>query len=163
MSRSRVVLRIEPSSAPEYRNRMREIRDLLYNTDQANQLIDEMARFIYTPGEPSLVDADRAMWDYNPILISSNVNSSKAGHGRYYQQATTRNFPGMIQLMKNYIVSRGNYIDTTILDDDASIPAKPQITYTGPASFPLNELQFQSSALTGGVGTFAAMKWRIAG
>ena len=44
----------------EYRNRLREIRDLLFNTDQAFQLIDEIASHIYTPGETSWVDADRS-------------------------------------------------------------------------------------------------------
>ena len=60
---------------------MREIRDLLYNSEQTGMLIDEMASFIYTPGQLSWVDADRAMWDYNPIMTSSYVNSSKAGVG----------------------------------------------------------------------------------
>ena len=158
--KSRVADRTEFRA--EYRNRMREVRDLLYNTDQGYQLIDEMARIIHTPGEPSLVDADRAMWDYNPILTSSYVNPSKAGHGRFYQQASTKDFPGMANILKNYIVSRGNYIDTTILDDDASIPDQPQLTYEGPADFALNQLHFSTSAISGGVGEFAAMKWRIA-
>ncbi len=158
--KSRVANRAEFRA--EYRNRLREIRDLLYNTDQAYQLIDEIASHIYTPGEPSWVDADRAMWDYNPILASSYVNSSKARNGRFYQIAATDDFPGMLQIMKDYIVSRGSYIDNTILDDDAQVPDKPQLTYLGPADFALNQLEFESSAISGGVGNFAAMKWRIA-
>jgi len=76
-----------PALLLDYRNRMREIRDLLYNTEQTGWLIDEYARFIYTPGQLSLVDADRAMWDYNPILGavayggSNNARASAAGSG----------------------------------------------------------------------------------
>ena len=55
-----------------------------------------LASFIYQPGQPSFVDADRAMWDYNPILTSGYVNSSKAGHGRLLRRArwTIRTTPG---------------------------------------------------------------------
>ena len=146
----------------EYRNRLREIRDLLFNTDQAYQLIDEIASHIYTPGEPSWVDADRAMWDYNPILASRYVNSSKARNGRFYQIAATDDFPGMLQIMRDYVVRRSNRIDNTIIDDDARVPDKPQLTYLGPGDFALNQLEFEASAISGGVGSFAAMKWRIA-
>ena len=159
--KSRVADRTEFRA--EYRNRMREVRDLLYNTDQGYQLIDEMSSFVYTPGEPSLVDADRAMWDYNPIMQNSRyVNSNKSRQGRYYQIASTKDYEGMKNILKNYIVSRGNYIDNTILDDDAEIPDTPQLTYNGPADFALNELRFSTSAIAGGVGEFDAMKWRIA-
>ena len=108
--RSRVLA--IPEFALDYRNRLREIRDLLYNSEQVGLLIDEMASFVYTPGQPSLVDADRAMWDYNPILVSSNVNPGKAGHGRFYAGGggipPTGSYAGMMQHLKNYVVSRGS-------------------------------------------------------
>jgi hypothetical protein len=152
-----------PELAQEYRNRLREIRDLLYNPEQTGMLIDEFASVIYTPGEPSLVDADRAMWDFNPILTSSNVNPSKAGHGRYYQIAPTRDFAGMIQLMKNYVQSRGSYIDFQLLGDRNQVPQAPSITYTGDASYPLDSLTFEAGAFSSPVGaSFDAIQWRIA-
>jgi hypothetical protein len=50
-------------------NRIREIQDLLFNTDQTYQLIDEYAAIIDDPcGTPSIVDADRALWDYHPLI-----------------------------------------------------------------------------------------------
>ena len=76
----------------EYQNRLREIRDLLYNPEQAGALIDEIAAFIHNPGGPDFADANRDMWDYNPILASSYVNSGKAGHGRFYGAANLRIF-----------------------------------------------------------------------
>lgn len=145
----------------EYRNRMREIRDLLYNDEQAGMLIDEQASFVYTPGEASFVDADRAKWDYNPIMTSSYVNSSKAGWGRYYESAATDDFAGMIQKVKNYVASRGNWIDSTILTDEGQIPDTPVVSYTGEGTFPINGLMFETSDFAGS-GGFDGMEWRIA-
>ncbi len=126
--KSRVLAASRTTFNQDYRNRMREIRDLLYNPEQTGMLIDEMASFIYTAGQLSYVDADCAMWDYNPIMTSSYVNSSKAGVGLYYSGGAgdlpSNNFAGMIQLMKNYVSSRGAWIDSTILTDNAQIPGQ---------------------------------------
>lgn len=149
-----------------FRNRMREIRDLLYNAEQVGILVDEMASFVYTPGQPSWVDADRAMWDYNPILVSGYVDSNKAGHGRFYAGGegtpATGSYAGMMQLLMDYVVSRGAFIDSTILTDEAQIPAKPTIAYTGATGFPLDRLQFSASPFSSSSSAFGAMEWRIA-
>lgn len=154
-----------PQFGLEYRNRMREIRDLLYNTEQVGWIVDETASFVYTPGEPSLVDADRAMWDYNPILTSEYINPGKAGHGRFYaggeEIPPTGSFAGMIQLLKDYATTRGNWIDNNILTDDDLAPVTPTITYTGEAGFPLDGLEFSTSPFSGPGTTFATMEWRI--
>lgn len=143
-------------------NRARELIDLLYNQEQTGLLIDEMASFVYTAGEPSWVDADRAMWDYNPIMTSGYVNSSKAGAGRFYRQAATDDFPGMAQLMKNYIDQRSSFIlRRSTTEDDA--PITPTITYNGAEDFSINGLSFETSEFADPNGdTFAAMEWRIA-
>lgn len=152
--------------ATDYRNRMREIRDLLYNSEQAGMLIDEIANFVYTAGQPSLVDADRAMWDNNPIMTSNYVNSSKAGAGRFYAGGggipPTGSFAGMIQLLKNYVVSRGSYIDNVILNDEGSIPSTPTVSYLGQIGYPANDLRFRTTQFLGNGGSFAGMEWRIA-
>ena len=145
----------------EFQNRLREFYDLLYNPEQMGLLLDEMAGFIDDPdGGLSLVDADRAMWDYNPILASSYVNSSKAGHGRFYQRAATKDFPGMVQIMTDYVASPDRGFATGVAD--ANLPNKPTITYVGPGGFPVNQLTFQASPFSDGTGTFAAMEWRCA-
>ena len=155
---SRDVFRID------YRNRMRELRDLLYNSDQTGQLIDEFAAMVDDPaGGPSMVDVDRSKWDYHPVLADSGLtNPSKAGHGRFYQRGVTRDFPGMVALMKNYVASRGAWIDSNVLADSA-IPRRPTVTYTGQPGHPIDGLSFRSSAFSDpqGSGTFAAIRWRI--
>jgi hypothetical protein len=150
-----------PEFSLEYKNRLRELRDLLYNAEQTGQLIDEMASHIYTPGQRSMVDADRAMWDYNPILSSGYVNGSKAGLGRFYDIAPGGTFTGMITVLKNYVASRSVYIDTN-LAADAQIPNKPTVTSTSPPTYPINQLTFSTTPFSDGTGTFAAMEWRLA-
>ena len=155
------VFRHEPFSL-ELRNRAREIRDLLFNPEQTGMLLDEIARVVYRPGQPSLVDADRAMWDYNPILVSSYINLSKAGHGRFYESAVPRTFAGMLQKQKSYVESRGRWMDSTMLTDDAAVPRRPVVTALN-AQFPLDDLVFETSAFSSPGGqAFAAMEWRIA-
>jgi len=154
-----------PEFVIEYNNRMREIIDLLFNPEQTGMILDEVAQFVYTPGEPSLVDADAAMWDYNPILVSNYINSSKASHGRYYESSPTDDFAGMIQYEKNYVANRiqGDTTDPTISSDSSQAPYKPTIAYIGQDGFPVDGLDFQSSAFGSPVGASpAGMQWRIA-
>ncbi len=147
-----------------YKNRCREILDLLYNTGQTGEMIDEFAAMVNEPGSgATLVDADRAMWDYNPVMVDSSlVNLNKAGHGRFYQQAASRTFEGMMQLMKNYIISRGNWIKSSIIAD-SSIPDTPQVTSTGSEAFAADALSFSVSDFSDpqGDNSFGSMEWRI--
>jgi hypothetical protein len=158
----------------EYQNHMREFLDLLYNTDQCYQLLDNLADIIDPPtGGPTIVDADRAMWDYNPVMTSFLVDQSKAGEGRFYQRAATKDFRGMVQIMKDYVMyatnnSRYWYGMTgpsmNEIAYDPQIPDTPEITYVGAAGCHVNDLAFETSSFSDpqGSNTFAAMKWRIA-
>ncbi len=110
-----------------------------------------MVRDVWTPGEPSLVGADRRLWDNNPRINHPD---------RYYDVAGDNDFSGMIEVCKNYIVSRGNWMRTNLLSQENSIPATPSITFSGAAGFPSNDLRFSSSDYDSGTG-FAAMEWRI--
>jgi hypothetical protein len=150
----------------EYQNVVREIMDLLYNPEQTGMLIDQVASIIYQPGEVSLVDADRAMWDYNPINATSSRytdNSKNATQYHFYDRADTNDFAGMIQLMKDYVEDRGDWMMRRLLTNEANIPDTPVVDYTGPANFPIDQLSFTSSAFASPIGAeFAGMKWRIA-
>jgi hypothetical protein len=156
--------------SPEYHNRVRELVDLLYNVEQTGLLIDEFASFIYTPGEPSFVDADRAMWDYNPMIAqpSRYTNPSKnAQRYHFYDRATTKDFPGMVQLMKDYVVRRTERFlfasRRPLVTTEPNVPTTPTITSTSPEGFPANALSFQASPFASPVGsTFAAIEWRLA-
>ncbi|MEW6237304.1 MAG: lamin tail domain-containing protein [Candidatus Omnitrophota bacterium] len=151
----------------EYQNRHREIMDLLFNPSQTNQLIDEIASFIYTPGQLSFVDADRAMWDYHWVMGNKAAryrgHGNKAGQGMFYQIAPTKDFAGMLQLMKDYVVSRGAWMEKTLLKD-SNIPDAPVIVSTSPENYPIDSLTFETTPFGDpqGENTFAALKWRIA-
>ena len=147
----------------DYQNRVRELVDLLLNREQTGLLIDEFAALVDAPDQPSWVDADRAMWDYNPIMVSSHVNSNKAGHGRFYEQSPTGDFQGMAQKMKDYVDRRARRL-LRILRTQRFVPQKPALQSIGHPDFPINALAFRSTdfADPDGADTFAAMEWRIA-
>ncbi|MEA3225927.1 MAG: CotH kinase family protein, partial [Planctomycetota bacterium] len=155
-------------------NRAREICDLLFNSEQTNQLIDEFAAIIDDPeGRLSIVDADRAMWDYHWVMGSgaypkylNRQASHKAGQGRFYQEAVDRgyqrDFQGMVRVMKDFVVERGSHMNS--ISSDSAIPRTPVVTSTAPPSYPLNILTFETSPFVDpqGSGSFGAIKWRIA-
>ncbi len=146
-----------PQFRIEYQNRLREIRDLLFNPDQTGRLIDQYASVIWdSAGSPSIVEADRRKWDYHPVMGMG----WKAGQGLFYRASPSRDFPGMAGLMKQYVRSRGDWIDSALLND-GRIPATPTADFVGPTNFPARELRFRASAYKG-TAAFAAVKWRLA-
>jgi len=158
-----------------WQNRIREFRDLFWNADEAARLIDEQAGRLRGPNKgPTVLDADRAQWDYNPRMSDSTYTSagtSKAGQGRYYRwpaypaSTVSRDFQGCVQLMKRYVdfrasdsSARARALD--LLAADNSIPARPALSSVGPAEFPVNGLRFRTSAYSG-AGAFGKMRWRL--
>ena len=153
------VLR-RPQFNLEYQNRLREIRDLLFNPEQGGALIDEYAAVISDLGDgPSFVDADRAKWDYHPIMASRWVNPTKAGQGQFYLQSPTKDFRGMVQLMKDYIVSRGQWCDNNLLTDTA-IPLTPAVVVETPLDFTKPALKFHIASQANTAAS--AIEWRLA-
>ncbi|HTH49115.1 MAG TPA: lamin tail domain-containing protein, partial [Candidatus Limnocylindria bacterium] len=153
-----------PNISLEFRNRVRELRDLLINADQAGAVIDEQMRIIHGTNALSITDADRAQWDYNPVMTNTAIIlAEKAGWGLFYQfpqeAGTPKTFFGAVQVMKNYLNRRATILDGFAKEPDR--PATPTLTYTGPALFPINRLNFHASDYTGAAG-FASVKWRIA-
>lgn len=147
----------QPAFRIQFQNRLREIRDLLFNSDQADRIIDEYASVIgVTSGHPSIAEADRRKWDYHPIMAMG----MKAGQGLFYRATPSGNFAGMVHLMKEYVQSRGAWIDSVLLND-WTIPATPRISSSGPQGFPADQLLFSVTEYKG-AKPFAALRWRIA-
>lgn len=131
----------------DYQNRVRELMDLLYNNDEGDRVINEIVKDVWTPGSPSLVSADRRLWDNNPRINHPD---------RYYDISATGDFDGMIQLTKNYYNSRGSWMTTNLLTNRANIPDTPIISQTG------TSLTFSSTSFTSPSGSaFDAMEWRL--
>ncbi|MEC8691700.1 MAG: CotH kinase family protein, partial [Verrucomicrobiota bacterium] len=138
----------------DYRNRVREIMDLIYNDDEGYKLIDEMAHDVWSPEGPTLVEADRRLWDNHPRLNHKD---------RYYDISPTRDFAGMKEVLRRYITSRGNWMKSSLLQDRNSTPEKPTITFIGGDNYQVDDLKFSSSSYRSQSNSrFAAMEWRLA-
>jgi hypothetical protein len=155
-----------------YKNRARELLDLLLNSDQAWQVIEEIASIISTPYDgKTFVEANRAMWEYHPRTRRT---------GQFYENneffdlpGNTKDWANMVEYYKKFLTSigmsdflSGSYgIHALILEvADPDIPDKPAIKYIGSEGYPANDLTFQTTDFSDpqGSGSFAAMKWRIA-
>jgi len=103
-----------------------------------------------------LLEADRRKWDYHPLV----TDFRHARQGQYYKVSPTRDFAGVLELMKQYVVSRGGWVDRNVAED-TRIPATPTATYIGEAEHPAAGLRFKASEYVG-QAEFAGVKWRIA-
>jgi hypothetical protein len=165
-----------PDFNVEYQNRVRELRDLLFNQEQIFAMLDEHANRIDTPaGRNSMVAADRYMWDYNPIYQAINpttnlpyVDPDRTAPGEFYQSPQYASpplpttFRGMVDEMKRYALERFIWMDAYLLTD-RDFPSTPTIAYSGQAGFPVDRLKFTAGPFNDpqGAGTFAAVEWRV--
>jgi hypothetical protein len=155
-----------PALRRDLGQRAQEIRDLLFNSEQVGQLIDECAALIADPsGKPSVVDADRAKWDFHPVMTSPHVLEDKAGKGLFYQASRSGDFAGMVRLMKDYVVARSQLLDQMIAASGVTFPASPEIqsvSSDGSAAVEASKLQFRASLVTGSdAASIAATEWRV--
>jgi len=157
-----------PEYGLAYKNRARELLDLLFNGEQAAEVVDEMAAVIATPyGGRTFVEANRAMWDYHPRTRKK---------GQFYENnefLQTKDWAGQVEYYKAFLtpvgfskVASGQYGVYALVAEaeDASIPRTPTVLYTGTPGYPTDDLRFTVSAFSDpqGAGTFGAMRWRIA-
>lgn len=157
--------------AREYRNIVREVRDILWQTDQISGIINSFASDI-----AAFMPAERTRWNTVPANLQSqtlpNVVGSYSGVGNNFELS------GYIQDMLNFAFTGGNWPGGGVgaggqaawLDqlqasggDGPLIPNTPTISYTGQANFPIGGLAFQTSAFSDpqGNNTFGAIEWRI--
>ncbi len=152
----------------DYRNTMREIRDLLLQPDQMNAMIDAVAARL-----APVVAADLTRW-----AKATPYNSSYSSMGRP-GPALTQGLAGYVKDLKTFMftggtcswwaggetVASGGWI--TRLDNvaaDANIPNQPRIYYVGQSNYPMNSLIFVCMPFGDpqGTATFAGMQWRLA-
>jgi hypothetical protein len=162
-----------PTLWPRYFNQVREIRDLLWQQNQLDPLIEQFASVIRP-----LVNADFARW-YNAPSDAGNF-SGLVGPGTISSNGQT-SLTAYIADMRNFAWNGGTWSGGNVgaggraayLDslqngisnsEGATIPNTPTITFTGAAGFPVNNLFFSTSNFVDpqGAGTFAAAQWRMA-
>ena len=154
-----------PELWPCYYNTVRELRDLLWQEDQINPLIEEFAEVI-----APIIPADSDRWKGAPP-DAGNYNALY-GKGAISLEA-------LVQDLKDFAFTGGSWpgdnvgaggraahLDSllTAARDEELIPATPTITYSGAGDYPTDGLAFDSSAYQDPQGetSFAAMEWRVA-
>ncbi len=163
----------------EFRNYLREFRDLVWNEETIVPLLDDLAAIIR-----DFAPADQDRWTRLP---SSAYSADKQGlhvTGHYSSGAFTWSLDDKVNDMKlfaflgDHTWSSGNvsgYVPpggrAAVLDamagfegDAAAVPYTPTARYAGPAGYPRDALTFEAGPFADPQGsqTFAAMQWRIA-
>ncbi|HWH70881.1 MAG TPA: lamin tail domain-containing protein, partial [Candidatus Sulfotelmatobacter sp.] len=152
----------------DYRNTMRELRDLLFQPDQIQPLIDALAARI-----AAIAPADLQRWGNTTPSGSSYSSLPNAGPG------LSQGLAGYVQDMKRFMFVGGSYswwtdrptvgaggwitrLDTVAAD--AAIPTKPTLYYVGQPGYPLNSLTFECLPFADpqGASSFAGLQWRLA-
>ncbi len=152
---------VQPEKAPikqDYRNYLREFRDLFWQPEIIEPMIDELASKI-----EAIVPVDRDRWRLEPGFADSNRSDPGPLDPIV---ANMKSFAFQPTNVYAYWVGSSANLDSlaNAEDDGTNIPNTPTISYTGPEGYPSNALSFQTSAFSDPQGndTFAALKWRIA-
>ncbi len=145
----------KPQILVEEKNTVREFRDLIWQRDQLDTLLDAMAE-----GISGIAEADEGRWKGGPAeegvdTYSDSLVAKVADMKKFAWQGGS--FAGDAP-----IGPRDAFLDSYAAD--SAIPAKPTITYRGEPGFPVDGLAFESSAFADPQGnhTFGAMEWRLA-
>jgi hypothetical protein len=138
----------------EERNFCREFRDLLWQSDQLNPMIDDLARVI-----EDMVEADYDRWWRAPF------EQGRERFGKLHEKVAD---------MKQFAWYGGQWHGGSVieggraryLDDYAhvrGIPDTPTIRYAGGSGYSADGLEFLSSEFVSSVeDSFGAMQWRLA-
>lgn len=158
----------KPELIRDYRNTVREIRDLLFQRDQIEPILDAFAGTL-----ARFVPADLIRWSNAPASTGNYRSMARPG------PALTAGLTGYVQDLKNFLFVGGTHDWWTdrptvsaagwvarldVVAADAATPSRPLVTYLGPSGYPVDQLTFSSSAFADpqGTNTFAAMQWRVA-
>ena len=142
-----------------YQARLAELRDLLFNSEQTGRLIDEYAAMIADPkGGPSLADADRAKWDYHPIMSSPHVDAGKSQPGLFYFGKPEQRFEVMPALMKAYVSRRQSHLDRLLTGYNP--PTTPEAS--GPDSIVSSAATIPIRPVLPAETTATKLRWRLA-
>ncbi|MBB21640.1 MAG: hypothetical protein CMN04_01935 [Roseibacillus sp.] len=150
----------------EYRNVVREIRDLLWQPSQINGLIDMLQDRVI-----SFQQADRLRWTNAPASAGSQTDGDirlrtrdmkmfAFTGGSWTGGDTGTMAPASRDSGTSGREGRDAYLDE--LSADSAIPDTPVITDLSDPGHPANGLRFSSSAFSDNSGGFGAMEYRIA-
>ena len=152
---------------PVYFNAVREVRDLLWQQDQINPVIDQFAAVI-----APFIAADSIRWKGAPNDAGNYNGLAGAGAGSLSNLVTDmKNFAWVGGSWPGGDVGAGGraaFMDNLQLgisnSEGSTMPVTPTLSYQGVAGYPTNGLTFGTSNFSDpqGAGTFAAIQWRVA-
>ncbi|WP_197527771.1 lamin tail domain-containing protein [Posidoniimonas polymericola] len=154
---------------PGYYNTIREMRDLIWQPEQIEGMVRELAESLLP-----LEAADRARWQGAPSSVG-NYNGL-TGPGMTSVETLIQDMldfafvggqwpsggsgTGYVQ-----VGGRAAYLDGVLAGsgEEALVPSTPTLTYVGDPGMPANGLVLQTSTFDDpqGAGTFGAIEWRI--
>ncbi|MCP4451336.1 MAG: hypothetical protein GY809_07735 [Planctomycetes bacterium] len=148
-----------------FRNYIREFRDLLWNRETVNSILDELAGMIQ-----DMAQADQDRWMKAPSDVGSHrfdmTLAEKVADMKQFAWEGDKTWSSGGS--SGYVGPGGQ---TAVLDkiagyegDSTATPNTPTIQYVGAPDFALDALAFQCSAFGDPQGsqTFGAMQWRVA-
>ncbi len=152
-----------PQFLLEYRNVVREFRDLVWTEEQIDRLIDPLANYI-----APLVLADRDRWNARRQTPDRALEDVVADMKKFAFEGGSwvgGNDSSMPSISRDSGLSgrdgRDAFLDA--LARDPGIPGTPVISSTGPSNFPQYEIAFAGSPFADpqGTSTAAAAEWWI--
>jgi hypothetical protein len=166
-TKAAVITSNKPEFVRDYRNVVREFRDLVWQRDQIEPMLD---RFQVMIAPFQLADRDR--WTGAPAAAGSQSDPAFATKvadmkkfafiGGSWEGGDDPSETASKDSGLSGQQGRDAYLDW--LQTDAAIPATPVVNYSGASGYPANGLAFTSSAFADPQGgeTFGAMEWRLA-
>ncbi len=148
-----------------YRNVLREFRDLVWNEETLNPMID---RYAAVAAEFSPADRDR--WKDHPLtggeLSDFGALEDRVADMKVYAFEGGSHWP-VLGRETSPVAPGGRAIEldarANVREDETSIPGTPTVTYVGDAEFSIRGLTFETTPFDDpqGAQTFAALKWRV--
>ena len=153
----------KPDFQRDYRNHIREVRDLLWQRDQLEIVIRQVGSFM-----DQLDEADTDRWKDAPAAEGRQYFSSSAQRTVALKAADMIRFAFTGGSWPGGSVGgggRARFLDSFADGPDANLmPRRPTCSYAGPPGFPTDRLTFTCSSFSDpqGAGNFGAVEWRIA-
>ncbi len=144
----------KPGFTRDYRNFIREFRQLLWQEESVITLIDD-----HVANLQQFSLADRARWVGAPASAGRETMVPIENIA-----APMKTLAFLSDTMYGATLSGGRAAFLDQIASDPEIPNQPTISYSGQTAFPAGGLQFTSSDFSDpqGSGSFGAMEWRIA-
>ncbi len=143
----------KPQMKLEHRNVIRAFRDLVWQPDQVEGLIEHRSAVIR-----AFEGADRDRWRNAPPDSGDNVHGTANDDTLLSKSSSMKSFA--------FAGGRATHLDNlgNAGGDAGAIPNTPVIRYRGVSGYPTDGLVFRTTPFADpqGAGTFQAMEWRVA-